>query len=132
MEFIVSQLKANTTIEPETMGNEQKTIGFRLSYRDRSPETAQKVVAELAAKYVRLQKNQSTQSAETTREFIDEQLANARTNLDVLEKQRLQVMMQNVDTLPESSQGLIAQLEGLRQREQTISGDKESLINERG
>jgi hypothetical protein len=31
-------------------------------------------------------------------------------------------MMQNVDTLPESSQGLIAQLEGLRQRERTISG----------
>ena len=132
MEFIISQLKANTKIEPETMGNEQKTIGFRLTYRDRSPETAQKVVAELAAKYVRLQKNQSTQSAETTREFIDEQLANARTNLDVLEKQRLQVMMQNVDTLPESGQGLIAQLEGLRQREQTISGNKESLINERG
>lgn len=132
MEFIISQFKASTKIEPETMGNEQKTIGFRLTYRDRSPETAQKVVAELAAKYVSLQKNQSTQSAETTREFIDEQLANARTNLDVLEKQRLQVMMQNVDTLPESGQGLIAQLEGLRQREQTISGDKESLINERG
>jgi hypothetical protein len=58
-------------------------------------------------------------------------LANARTNLDVLEKQRLQVMMQNVDTLPESSQGLIAQLEGLRQRERTISGHKESLITEK-
>jgi uncharacterized protein involved in exopolysaccharide biosynthesis len=40
-------------------------------------------------------------------------------------------MLQNVDTLPESGQGLIAQLEGLRQRERTISGDKESLINER-
>jgi chromosome segregation ATPase len=89
------------------------------------------VASELAAKYVSLQKSLSTQSAETTREFIDEQLANARNNLDVLEKQRLQVMLQNVDTLPESGQGLIAQLEGLRQRERTISGDKESLINER-
>ena len=33
-------------------------------------------------------------------------------------------MMRNVDTLPESSQGLIAQLTGLRQREQTIAKTK--------
>jgi uncharacterized protein involved in exopolysaccharide biosynthesis len=132
MEFVINKLKSYTTIDPDRIGNEQKTVGFRLTYRDRSPETAQRVAAELAAKYVSLQQSQSTQSAETTREFIDEQLATARTNLDVLEKQRLQVMLQNVDTLPESGQGLIAQLEGLRQREQTISGDKESLINEKG
>ncbi len=132
MELVVKLLKSNTTIEPEKTGNEKKIAGFRLSYRDRSPETAQKVAAELAAKYVSLQQSQSAQSAETTREFIDEQLATARTNLDVLEKQRLQVMLQNVDTLPESGQGLIAQLEGLRERERTISGGKESLINEKG
>jgi uncharacterized protein involved in exopolysaccharide biosynthesis len=41
-------------------------------------------------------------------------------------------MSQNVETLPESSQGLIAQLEGLRKREETISKDKETLIMERG
>lgn len=132
IESLVNLLKSNTTTLSEKTVDEEKIAGFRLTYRDRSPETAQKVAAELAAKYVSLQKSQSTQSAETTREFIDEQLANARNNLDVLEKQRLQVMLQNVDTLPESGQGLIAQLEGLRQREQTISGDKESLINEKG
>jgi uncharacterized protein involved in exopolysaccharide biosynthesis len=86
MESLVNQLKLNTKIEPEKWVTKKKTIGFRLTYRDRSPETAQKVTAELAAKYVLLQQNQSNQGAETTREFIDEQLANARTNLDVLEK----------------------------------------------
>ena len=41
-------------------------------------------------------------------------------------------MTQNVETLPDSAQGLIAQLEGLRQREQTISKEKEGLLAERG
>src|SRR4028119_277534 len=37
MEFIISQLKASTKIEPQYTENE-KTAGFRLTYRDRSPE----------------------------------------------------------------------------------------------
>ncbi len=131
MEIVIGKLRSNIKLDLEKTDNE-KTAGFRLTYRDHSPETAQSVTAELAAKYVSLQKNQSTQSAETTREFIDEQLANARANLDILEKQRLQIMMQNVETLPESAQGLIAQLEGLRQREETISKNKETLSAERG
>jgi polysaccharide chain length determinant protein (PEP-CTERM system associated) len=131
MELVINKLKRNTTVDLEKTENE-KTAGFRITYRDLNPETAQKVTAELAAKYVSLQKTQSTQSAETTREFIDEQLANARASLDILEKQRLQIMMQNVETLPESAQGLIAQLEGLRKREETISKSKETLSAERG
>jgi polysaccharide chain length determinant protein (PEP-CTERM system associated) len=131
MESVVKLLQSGVTVTEEKTGNEEKIAGFRINYRDRNPEMAQKVASELAAKYVSLQKSQSYQSVETTREFIEEQMASARSTLDVLEKQRLQVMLQNVDTLPESGQGLIAQLEGLRQRERTISGDKESLINER-
>lgn len=131
MELVIAKLRGNTNVELEKTDKE-KTAGFRITYRDRSPETAQKVTAELAAKYVSLQKNQSTQSAETTREFVDQRLASARGNLAMLEKERLQIMMQNVETLPESAQGLIAQLEGLRKREETISKNKESLISEKG
>lgn len=90
------------------------------------------MTAALADRYISAQSQESQQSAETTREFIDEQMAQAKSQLDALERQRLGIMIQNVDTLPESSQGLIAQLEGLRTREQTISKEKENLINERG
>lgn len=131
MELIIDKLKSNIKIKTDKTDDE-KTAGFRLTYRDSSPELAQKVAAELAGKYVNTQKTESTQNAETTRKFVDAQLENARNNLNGLEKQRLQIMMQNVETLPESSQGLIAQLEGLRKREETISKDKETLITEKG
>ncbi len=133
MELIIDNLRSNIEVNPEkTKDQEEKIAGFRITYRDRNPEVAQKVVAELASKYVNTQKTQSSQGAKTTREFIDNQLENARNNLSILESQRLQIMQQNVETLPESAQGLIAQLEGLRNREGTISKDKETLIIEKG
>lgn len=130
-ERLVDRMHSNITVVPEK-GENEKVVGFRITFRDQSPEVARNVASELAKKYVTAQTVESTLSAETTREFINNQLAQAKSNLDSLEKQRLDIMMKNVETLPESAQGLIAQLEGLRQRETTISKDKETLINEKG
>jgi polysaccharide chain length determinant protein (PEP-CTERM system associated) len=132
MELIIEKMYKNITVEPERTDNEQKVAAFKIIYRDRSPEAARNVAAELASKYVNAQVLDSTERAKDTQDFIDRQLNQAKMSLDTLERERLNIMTQNVETLPDSSQGLIAQLEGLRQREQTISKEKESLINERG
>ncbi|HLM01164.1 MAG TPA: Wzz/FepE/Etk N-terminal domain-containing protein [Pyrinomonadaceae bacterium] len=130
-ELIIEKMKGSIKVEPERSDNE-KVAAFRITYKDRKPEAARNVAAELASKYVNAQVAASTQSAEVTREFIDNQLNQAKTNLDTIEKERLNIMMQNVETLPESAQGLIAQLDGLRKREETIGKEKETLITERG
>ena len=132
MALIVERMYNNIVVEVEKSDDDLKTAAFKITYRDRSPEAARNVTAELAGKYVNAQIAASTQTAEVTREFIDNQLGLAKTNLDTLEKQRLEIMTQNVETLPDSAQGLIAQLAGLRQREQTIAKEKETLITERG
>ena len=131
MELVVDKMRKNIDVKIEKTEND-KISGFRLTYRDRSPEAARNVTADLAGKYVNQQITESTQSAETTREFIDNQMSQAKSSLDALEKQRLDIMTQNVETLPESAQGLIAQLDGLHKREETISKDKETLATERG
>jgi len=132
MALIVEKMYKNIVVEPERTDDDRKVAAFKITYRDRSPEAARNVTAELAGKYVSAQISASTQSAEVTREFIDNQLNQAKTSLDALEKERLGIMTQNIETLPDSSQGLIAQLQGLRQREQTIAKEKETLITERG
>jgi polysaccharide chain length determinant protein (PEP-CTERM system associated) len=132
MALIIERMYKNIVVEPEKSDDDRKVAAFKITYRDRSPEAARNVTAELAGKYVNAQIAASTQTAEVTREFIDNQLGLAKTSLDALEKQRLDIMTQNVETLPDSSQGLIAQLSGLRQREQTIAKEKETLITERG
>jgi succinoglycan biosynthesis transport protein ExoP len=130
-ELIIDKMRNNIRVEPEK-AEDGKVTGFQLTYRDRSPEAARNVAAELAGKYVNQQVTQSIESADKTREFIEKQMAEAKSILDTIEQQRLQIMMQNVDTLPESAQGLIAQLTSLGQREQTLSKEKETLIVEKG
>ncbi|MBK9165454.1 MAG: hypothetical protein IPM21_16400 [Acidobacteria bacterium] len=128
---VAEKMKGDILVEPER-GEGQQVVGFRISYEYTDPVTAQKVTAELANRYIASQLSASQESAETTKEFIDTQLEQAKASLDALEQQRLQIMASNIETLPESSQGLIAQLQGLRQREQTIYKEKETLMMERG
>lgn len=129
--LIVDKMHKNITVEVEKSDTE-KLSAFKISYRDRDPNATRNVTSELATKYVNAQVLASTMTAEKTREFIENQLKTKKETLDNLEKQRLEVMMQNVETLPESSQGLIAQLEGLRKREETIAKEKETMSMEKG
>lgn len=130
--LIVEKMSNNIKVDLEKTDDDRKVAAFSIKYKDRSPEAARNVTAELATKYVNAQVLASTQTAEVTREFIDNQLSQAKASLDILEKQKLNIMLQNVETLPESSQGLIAQLDGLRKSEDTIAKDKQTLITEKG
>lgn len=131
MALIVDKMHNNIKVEVEK-GDSEKVTGFSLKYTDRTPEAARNVAADLAGKYVNAQIQSTTKGAEDTKAFIEKERDVAKSNLDAIASQRMQIMTQNIDTLPESSQGLIAQLQGLRQREQTISKDKETLIIEKG
>jgi succinoglycan biosynthesis transport protein ExoP len=132
MELIIEKMSKNITTEVEKSEDDRKIASFSIKYRDRTPVAARNVTAELAGKYVNAQVTASTQTAEVTREFLENQRNQKKSELDTLEKQRLDIMMQNVETLPDSQQGLIAQLQGLRQREDTIAKEKETLITEKG
>lgn len=131
MELIFEKMHKSITVEMAETGNE-KVAAFKISFRDRDPQSARNVTAELASKYVNAQVQNAVEVAESTNELFERQLTEKKLALDTLEKQRLDIMMQNVATLPESEQGLVAQLEGLRQRDDTITKDKQALYNEKG
>ncbi len=131
MEVIIEKMFKNIKVETQESA-ENKVASFVIKFDDRNPRSAQQVTGELASMYVNSQINVQIDQAGTTKEFLDKQVLEVKNNLDLLSKQRLQVMMQNVETLPDNQQGLIAQLSGLRQREETLSKDKESLMTEKG
>lgn len=121
-ELIIDRMRRNIVVELEKTDSE-KLAAFRISYRDRTPESARNVTAELASKYVNAQVTDSLLIAKETGQFLEEQLDTKKKALDELEKQRLSIMTSNVETLPENDRGLIAQLEGLRKREENLSKD---------
>lgn len=131
IELVIEKMYKNIVVKIDETGNE-KVAAFRVFYRDRDPQAARNVTAELASKYVNAQVQQSTEIAESTNELFERQLTEKKMALDDLEKQRLDIMMQNVTTLPESEQGLVGQLTGLRQRDDTITKEKQTLYSEKG
>lgn len=131
MELIIDKMYKNIKVELEESGD-QKVAAFRIRYQDRDPQATRNVTAELASKYVNAQVQSSTDIADSTKELFDKQLDEKKTALDDIEKQRLDIMQANVATLPESEQGLVAQLTGLRSRDENIVKEKETLYNEKG
>jgi polysaccharide biosynthesis transport protein len=130
VELLIDKMKKS--IKVETDKTNEKVSAFTISFQDRDPRKTQQVTAELASRYVSTQLQQGVDTAEQTRDFLEKQVADSKGKLDLLENQRLQIMQANKESLPDTSQGLIAQLTGLHQREETISKDKESLMNEKG
>ena len=130
-EIIIDRMRNNINVV-KTSTSADKLAAFEISYRDRTPEAARNVTYELASKFISAQVEQSTDRAKETETFIEDEVASKKKILDALEKQRLDIMTQNVETLPESAQGLIAQLEGSRKREENIGKEKESLMREKG
>lgn len=130
-EVMVDKMRKNIIVDLEKTDTE-KLAAFNITYQDRSPEAARNVTAEVASKYINAMMVDTQLEATNTQEFIDSELQQKKTNLDVLEKERLGIMMQNVDTLPEAAQGLIAQLEGLRKNEENLSKDIQSMNAEKG
>ncbi|HMT07890.1 MAG TPA: Wzz/FepE/Etk N-terminal domain-containing protein [Pyrinomonadaceae bacterium] len=131
MELIIEKMYKAIKVDIEDAGNE-KVASFRIRYRDRDPQATRNVTAELASKYVNAQVQTQTEIAESTKDLFEKQLGEKKAAMDDLERQRLDIMTANVATLPESEQGLVAQLSGLRDREANIMKEKESLMNERG
>ena len=123
MELIIEKMYKSIVVKTDETND--KVAAFRISYRDRDPQAARNVAADLASKYVNAQVQNSVEIAESTNELFEKQLDEKKTALDDLEKQRLDIMMANVATLPESEQGLVAQLQGLRQRDDTIAKEKQ-------
>ncbi|MBK8149590.1 MAG: hypothetical protein IPK58_15650 [Acidobacteria bacterium] len=88
--MIVEKMRKNIVVEVEKT-NDEKLSAFRIAYRDREPNATRNVTSELAAKYVNAQVLASTQTAEKTREFIENELKTKKEVLDNLEKQRLEI-----------------------------------------
>jgi polysaccharide chain length determinant protein (PEP-CTERM system associated) len=96
------------------------TNGFDISFRYRDPAITQAVTAELASKYISQQQAEQVSAAKAALQFIDNQVAQTKQELDVIDGKRLEFMQANLNSLPSSTGSLLGQLTGLRNQQQTL------------
>src|SRR5678815_979117 len=108
MESVVDMMRNDIKVNINTTRNEI-TNGFDISFRYRDPKVTQAVTAELASKYISAQTMQQQQSSSAARQFMDNQVDQARAALAEVDKQDLDFKSQHVGELPSEAEALFNQ-----------------------
>jgi polysaccharide chain length determinant protein (PEP-CTERM system associated) len=118
-EGIIELMRKDVNVKVNTTRNDI-TNGFNISYRYRDARVAQAITAELAGKYTFVQTQNQQSSGIAAKNFIDNQVAQAREALSAVDKQMLDFKNSKLGTLPTEVQPMLNQLTGLREEQKAL------------
>ena len=130
METVINTMRTDIQVAVNTSRNDI-TNGFNIRFRGRDPRTTQAVTAELASKYIDEQTKNTVNSTAAARQFIDQQVLQAKQELDAVDKQRLDFMTANAPNLPSGGPALVSQLTGLREQQKALMSETGRLQDRR-
>jgi polysaccharide chain length determinant protein (PEP-CTERM system associated) len=119
MELLIDQMRKQIKVEVNT-SNHEITNGFNITYRGRDPKSTQAVTAELASKYVDEQTKGTVNAGTSAKQFIEEQVRQAKDELDAIDTQRLKYLQENMNNLPSQSQAMVGRLTALHESQKAI------------
>ena len=119
LDSVVNMMRADINVKVNTTRNDI-TNGFNISYRYRDAKIAQAITSELAGKYINEQTANQVHSGAAAKQFIDNQVSQAKEELSAIDKQRLDFMSTHVGNLPSEATGLFNQLAGLREEQKAL------------
>jgi polysaccharide chain length determinant protein (PEP-CTERM system associated) len=130
VEGIIEMMRRDVNVKVNTTRNDI-TNGFNISYRYRDARIAQAITAELAGKYTTVQTQNAVNSGAAAKNFIDNQVAQAREALAAVDKQMLDFKNSKLGTLPTEVQPMLNQLTGLREEQKALMSEIGRLQDQR-
>src|SRR5713101_4908468 len=118
-ELLVDAMRKQINVAVNT-SNHEITNGFNITYRGRDPKTTQAVAAELASKYIDEQTKGTVNAGASAKQFIEDQVRQAKEELDTIDTQRLNYLQQNMNNLPSQSQALVGRLTALHEAQKAL------------
>lgn len=119
MEMLIDAMRKQIKVEVNTSRNEI-TNGFNITYRGRDPKSTQAVAGELASRYIDEQTKGTVNAGASAKQFIEDQVTNAKQELDDIDKRRLDYLNQNMNNLPSQSQALVGRLTALHEEQKAL------------
>jgi polysaccharide chain length determinant protein (PEP-CTERM system associated) len=117
MEDVVQRMRAD--IKPSVDGRE--ATSFRVSYISRDPRTAQKVTERLASLYIEENLRDRTNLAESTNEFLESQLEDAKRRLIEHERKLEEYRRAHSGQLPSQLQTNLQVIQNAQMQLQAVS-----------
>src|SRR5215213_4067555 len=130
MESVIDMMRDDIKVNLNTSRNDI-TNGFDISFRYRDPKTTQAVTSELAGKYISVQTQNTVASTAAARQFMDNQVTQARATLTEVDKQILEFKSNHVGILPSEAEALFNQLSGLREEQKALISEVGRLQDRR-
>ena len=130
MEGVIAMMRRDIDVKVNTSRNDI-TNGFNISFRYRDPKIAQAITQELAGKYINEQTNNNLNSTTAAVNFMNNQVAQAREELEAVDKRRLDFMSTHVGNLPSEATSLFNQLAGLREEQKALIAEVGRLQDRR-
>jgi len=119
MELLIDSMRKQINVTVNT-SNREITNGFNIAYRGRDPKSTKAVAAELASKYVDEQIKGTENGGTSAKQFIEEQVHQAKEELDAIDTQRLNYLQENLNNLPSQSQALVGRLTALHEGQKAL------------
>jgi uncharacterized protein involved in exopolysaccharide biosynthesis len=119
MEVLIDGMRKQIKVEVNTSRNEI-TNGFNITYRGRDPKSTQAVAGALASRYIDEQTKGTVNAGASAKQFIEDQVTNAKQELDDIDKRRLEYLQQNMNNLPSQSQALVGRLTALHESQKAL------------
>src|SRR3989442_11504375 len=119
MELLIDSMRKQIKVEVNT-SNHEITNGFNITYRGRDSKSTQAVAAELAGKYIDEQTKGTVNAGTSAKQFIEEQVRQAKEELDSIDTRRLTYLQQNMNNLPSQSQALVGRLTALHEGQKAL------------
>lgn len=134
MEDVVESMRKAIRITPIRLSggsSSEESVAFQISYSYRDKYTAQKVVREIVDKFIRLTNQGQFDRSSSTTQFLEDQVNEAKGQLDQIEQSLTQFRLANQGRLPDQIQSNLSQqrayqasLEGLSDRLNRQSQEK--------
>ncbi len=134
MEDVVSQMKTAIHIKPvegvtNISGKELPAMQVGFSYHDAG--IAQKVCADIVSRFMDANTREALGVQQQAGEFINDQFAQAKKDLDVIDQKLEDFRTRNAGRLPDEVQTNLAQMTAIEQRSSSISDAQARLEEQR-
>jgi protein tyrosine kinase modulator len=116
MEDLVERLKKNIDvqlIQPMPGSISRQPPGFHISVTMNDPQLAQQICTEITSMFIEQNTNSRMTEVKNTTDFLTQQLADAKNNLDQQDAKLAQFKRQYLGSLPEEQQSNLSLLTGM-------------------
>ncbi len=111
IELVIDEMQRHIFVRPQ--GTSTGTNAFTTSFQGTDPRTVRDVTAELAARFIDANSDETRREAYTTIDQLEEQIETVKSQLEQIEKARAGYLVRNPDAIPGQEQSMLGQMNSL-------------------